>query len=59
MKLLLDRGLPRSAAILLRNSNIDTIHVGEIGMSAAQDIDIIKIAREEGPEVLNVKAHTS
>jgi predicted nuclease of predicted toxin-antitoxin system len=56
MKLLLDQGLPRSAAILLRNSNIDTIHVGEIGMSAAQDIDIIKIAREEGQVVITLDA---
>jgi predicted nuclease of predicted toxin-antitoxin system len=56
MKLLLDQGLPRSAAILLRNANIDTIHVSEIGMSAAQDIDIIKISREEGQVVITLDA---
>jgi predicted nuclease of predicted toxin-antitoxin system len=57
MKLLLDQGLPRSAASLLRDANIDTIHVGEIGMSAARDIDIIKIAREEGRVVITLDAY--
>jgi predicted nuclease of predicted toxin-antitoxin system len=56
MKLLLDQGLPRSAASLLRDANIDTIHVGEIGMSAARDIDILKIAREEGRIVITLDA---
>jgi predicted nuclease of predicted toxin-antitoxin system len=47
MKLLLDQGLPSSAAALLRNVGIDTIHVGEIEMSAAADIEIIQTAKEE------------
>jgi predicted nuclease of predicted toxin-antitoxin system len=38
MKLLLDQGLPRSAATLLSEAGIDTIHVAEIGLSAADDI---------------------
>jgi predicted nuclease of predicted toxin-antitoxin system len=31
MKLLLDQGLPRTAAELLRTAGVDAIHVGEIG----------------------------
>ncbi|WP_413201305.1 DUF5615 family PIN-like protein, partial [Nostoc piscinale] len=42
MKLLLDQGLPLSAATLLRNEGIDTIHVGEIGLSTAEDTEIIQ-----------------
>lgn len=35
MKLLVDQGLPLSAAALLPDPGIDTMHVGEIGMSEA------------------------
>jgi predicted nuclease of predicted toxin-antitoxin system len=47
MKLLLDQGLPRSAATLLWDAGIETIHVSEIGMSEAEDAEIIQRAREE------------
>ena len=33
MKLLLDQGLPRTAAELLRAIGFDTLHIGEIGFS--------------------------
>ena len=60
MKLLLDQGLPLSAATLLRNEGMDAIHVSEIGMSEAEDADIIQIAREEGRVVatLDADCHT-
>ncbi|MDB9420209.1 DUF5615 family PIN-like protein [Microcystis aeruginosa CS-563/04] len=48
MKLLLDQGLPLSAATLLGDAGIDTIPVGEIGMSEAEDSDIIQRARDGG-----------
>jgi predicted nuclease of predicted toxin-antitoxin system len=48
--------LPRSAASLLRDENIETIHVGEIGMSAARDADIIQIARGERRIVITLDA---
>lgn len=56
MKLLLDQGLPLSAAALLREIGIDSIHVGEIGMSEAEDADIIQRARDEGRTVATLDA---
>jgi predicted nuclease of predicted toxin-antitoxin system len=56
MKLLLDQGLPLSAAKLLCDAGIDTTHVGEIGMSEAEDTDIIQKAREQGRIVATLDA---
>jgi predicted nuclease of predicted toxin-antitoxin system len=56
MKLLLDQGLPLSAAALLRDIGIDTIHVGEIGMSEAEDAQILQRAREEERVVATLDA---
>lgn len=48
MKLLLDQGLARSTASLLREAGIDTIHVGEIEYSTADDAAILRKALDEG-----------
>jgi predicted nuclease of predicted toxin-antitoxin system len=56
MKLLLDQRLPLSAAALLRDAGIDTIHVGEIGMSEAEDAEIIQRARVEERVVATLDA---
>jgi len=56
MKLLLDQGLPLSAAALLRDAGIETIHVGEIGMSQAEDTEIIQKARFEERVVVTLDA---
>ena len=48
MKLLLDQGLPRSTVLELHKLSIDSVHVGDIGMSASTDSDIIKKAQEDG-----------
>jgi predicted nuclease of predicted toxin-antitoxin system len=56
MKLLLDQGLPLSAAALLRDAGVDTIHVGEIGMSEAEDAEIIQRAREQERVVATLDA---
>ncbi|MER3432799.1 MAG: hypothetical protein C4288_05040 [Leptolyngbya sp. ERB_1_1] len=56
MKLLLDQGLPLSAATLLRDNGIDTLHVGEIEMSEAEDVAIIQTAIEQGRIVATLDA---
>src|SRR4030067_1096666 len=47
LELLVYPGLPRSAARLLREAGVDTVHVGEIGYSDADDASILKRARDE------------
>ena len=56
MKLLLDQGLPRSSADLLRQAGIDAVHVGEIGMSAADDATILQLGREQARVVVTLDA---
>jgi predicted nuclease of predicted toxin-antitoxin system len=54
MKLLLDQGLPRSAASLLRDAGIDTIHTGEIGYATAEDTAIMQKAVQENRIVITL-----
>jgi predicted nuclease of predicted toxin-antitoxin system len=56
MMLLLDQGLPRSAAILLREGGIDAVHIGEIGLAAAEDKAIIERGRAESRVVVTLDA---
>jgi predicted nuclease of predicted toxin-antitoxin system len=56
MKLLLDQGLPRSSADLLRRQGVDAVHLGEIGMFAAEDADILERGRAEGRAVVTLDA---
>lgn len=56
MKLLLDQGLPSSAATLLREVGIDTIHVAEIGLSAAEDTEILQNSRDGERVVVTLDA---
>ncbi|MFT3816116.1 MAG: DUF5615 family PIN-like protein [Rubrivivax sp.] len=47
-RLLLDQGLPRSAAEQLRaDAAWDVVHVGERGLSHASDAEILDLARAE------------
>ncbi len=56
MKLLLDQGLPRSAARLLREAGTDCVHLGEIGYSTAEDAAILQKARDDGRIVVTLDA---
>jgi predicted nuclease of predicted toxin-antitoxin system len=56
MKLLLDQGLPRSAAALLCGMCIDAIHVADIGYAQAEDAEIIQRAKEENYVVATLDA---
>ena len=46
-RLLLDQGLPRSTGALLASAGWDVVHVAEIGMSRAADLDFLNLARSE------------
>jgi predicted nuclease of predicted toxin-antitoxin system len=41
VKLLLDQGLPRGACALLGDQGHDVLHVGDVGLAAAADEDIL------------------
>ena len=45
---LLDQGLPRAAAPLLRAVGIDSLHLADVGMSSADDADVLAEARRRG-----------
>ena len=56
IKILLDQGLPRTAANLLRERGWDAQHVSERGMSRAEDSAIIALARHEQRMVVTLDA---
>lgn len=47
IRLLIDCGLPRNAALLLREAGIDAVHAGEVGASTASDDHILQMGRDE------------
>jgi predicted nuclease of predicted toxin-antitoxin system len=56
MKLLLDQGVPRSVATILRAARIDTVHVGEIGYATAEDAAILQRGEDEARVVVTFDA---
>jgi predicted nuclease of predicted toxin-antitoxin system len=50
--LLLDQGLPRSLASLLRQEGYDAVHVGEKQLATASDASIIEYAKESDRAVI-------
>lgn len=56
MKFLLDQGLPRSTALLLRKNNVDALHVGELGLASASDAKILEFGLLEHRVVVTLDA---
>lgn len=56
MKLLLDQGLPRSPAVLLRSASIEAVHTSEVGLSQAEDQQILSVAADEDRIVVTLDA---
>ncbi len=56
MHWLLDQGLPRSAATILRDAGEDAIHVGDIGMAEATDTSILNHALDENRIIITLDA---
>jgi predicted nuclease of predicted toxin-antitoxin system len=56
LKILLDQGLPRSTARLLREAGLDALHTAEIGMAAAADDQILARAVIEGRIIVTLDA---
>ena len=54
MKFLLDQGLPRSTAELLRQKGLDAVHTGECGLSVASDDAILAAGRAQGRTVITL-----
>ena len=56
IKVVLDQGLPRSTVKILRKEGWDVVHVGEIGMAKASDIEILAFALKENRIVMTLDA---
>ena len=56
MRVLLDQGVPRRAAALLREAGIDALHVADLGMAAAPDSDILAWCRQHGAVAVTLDA---
>ncbi len=55
-RILLDQGLPRSAAATLREAGWDVEHVSDLGMSRSSDLSILDFARVQSRTVVTLDA---
>ncbi len=55
-RVLLDQGLSRTAARILRETGWDVLHTGDIGLSRATDKDILTYARLEKRVLITLDA---
>jgi predicted nuclease of predicted toxin-antitoxin system len=53
-RIVIDQGLPATAAKVLRGEEFDAVHVREIGMHAADDTDILELASRESRVVITL-----
>jgi len=53
-RIVLDQGMPLSAAVILRASGWDAIHVRELGKQKAADTDILADAAADGRVVVTL-----
>lgn len=56
LRLVLDQGIPRDTAALLRDDGFDCLHVGEVEMSRAEDRDILWFAIARNAAVVTLDA---
>ena len=56
LNLVLDQGVPRDAAALLRDAGVNCTHVGEVEMSNATDSAILNWAFETGAVIITLDA---
>ena len=56
MKLLIDSALSPKVALALRTAGHDAVHVGELGLAAAEDPVILDRAAEEGRVLVSADA---
>lgn len=55
-RILLDQGLPRTAAKILKETGWDVLHTGDIGLSLATDNEILEYARAEKRVIVTLDA---
>ena len=54
IRLLLDQGLPRSAADMLQKAGWDVVHTFDVGLSRATDMELLEFARRERRTVVTL-----